>query len=745
MLVQSKSILAKLLAKENIRVEHKKVKTAYFDLASRTLVCPIWGDMSPELYDLLLGHEVGHAKNTPKQGWHDAVVENKRPGFKTYLNVVEDARIERKIKEEYPGLRGPFSKAYLELARKEFFGPSHIIESEDLPLIDRINLHFKIGAFANVKFNITEQKFVDAVAKTDTWDNVWQVAEELYSYGKQENKSMREKLEELMQDLELDYQNTSNEQEEDPLGEDSDDFDSSGFSQDEIEELQDILNKSGDNDGGGEPDDESPRSITDTFFRQKEDNLLDEKARPYLYADVPTANLNACIYPYRKVKDSFNFEARSRRYLDDGTQHISASLAMVFRDQTYKSFMDSNKKYISYLIKEFELRRNARQFARAKVAKSGEVDVKKVFSYQFNDDIFKRITTIPGGKSHGMVMITDFSGSMSNSIKGTIEQTLLLAIFCRKLSIPFRVFSFTDRSTPDELEQDRGKLDKFSKNKGELSCESNVSLVEYLSDQMSNREFIEASKNFLFLGEVLGSGKYSEYSRDDDTDYRVKYDGLHALGGTPLNEALIVAAEFLPKFKDMYKLDIINAIILTDGQGHELYAKYTGEIRKSEYYDYDRHLTEGIGDYNVSSCNVILSHKKSGIQGKKLSQQPITCALLDLLGNICNTNVVGFYLMDKPTSKYVNSYMVDYGKYLAYEEVDDMVKSIRRNKFAAADVPGYKKFFILPNGKDLELEEEEIKVQQNASKNDLKKAFIKFQKNKLTNRVFLSKFIEQIA
>ena len=101
--------------------------------------------------------------------------------------------------------------------------------------------------------------------------------------------------------------------------------------------------------------------------------------------------------------------------------------------------------------------------------------------------------------------------------------------------------------------------------------------------------------------------------------------------------------------------------------------------------------------------------------------------------------------MDKPTSKYVNSYMVDYGKYLAYEEVDDMVKSIRRNKFAAADIPGYKKFFILPNGKDLELEEEEIKVEQNASKNDLKKAFMKFQKNKLTNRVFLSKFIEQIA
>ena len=60
-LVESKSLLAKLLAEENLTVEHRKVATAYFEVKNRVLVCPILKDMPADLYDLLMGHEVGHA------------------------------------------------------------------------------------------------------------------------------------------------------------------------------------------------------------------------------------------------------------------------------------------------------------------------------------------------------------------------------------------------------------------------------------------------------------------------------------------------------------------------------------------------------------------------------------------------------------------------------------------------------------------------------------------------------------
>jgi hypothetical protein len=110
-LANSKSTLAKLLAQENLSVEHRNVSTAYFDPKNRVLVLPIWKEMSTELYDLLVGHEVGHAWETPAEGWHTAVTSHPK-GFKSYLNVIEDARIEKAIKSRYPGLRSAFYKAY---------------------------------------------------------------------------------------------------------------------------------------------------------------------------------------------------------------------------------------------------------------------------------------------------------------------------------------------------------------------------------------------------------------------------------------------------------------------------------------------------------------------------------------------------------------------------------------------------------------------------------------------------------
>jgi hypothetical protein len=116
----NKDILAKLMATENITVLHKKVPTAYFDVKNRTLVCPMLkDDMSSEMYDLFMGHEVGHALKTPMEGWHDSVCEL-GPIFKGYLNVIEDVRIEKEIKAKYPGLRRSFYQGYKELNEDDF-------------------------------------------------------------------------------------------------------------------------------------------------------------------------------------------------------------------------------------------------------------------------------------------------------------------------------------------------------------------------------------------------------------------------------------------------------------------------------------------------------------------------------------------------------------------------------------------------------------------------------------------------
>ena len=72
--------------------------------------------MSNDVLDLLLSHEIGHALYTPMKEWQNAVDEEKIPH--SFLNVIEDARIEKLMKRRYPGLAKDFYTGYKELSEK---------------------------------------------------------------------------------------------------------------------------------------------------------------------------------------------------------------------------------------------------------------------------------------------------------------------------------------------------------------------------------------------------------------------------------------------------------------------------------------------------------------------------------------------------------------------------------------------------------------------------------------------------
>ena len=170
---QVKSNLAKLLATENLTVEHRKVATASFNVETRVLYLPIWDEISNNVYDLLVGHEVGHAVYTPREFNSD------NTGVpQSFLNVVEDARIERKMKLKYPGLVKSFYSGYKELNSRDFFEISDI-DLEEMNFIDRINLYFKIGLHdvsTIIPFlNDEEKKIVKMVSSTETFENVIEV------------------------------------------------------------------------------------------------------------------------------------------------------------------------------------------------------------------------------------------------------------------------------------------------------------------------------------------------------------------------------------------------------------------------------------------------------------------------------------------------------------------------------------------------------------------------------------------
>ena len=98
--VQQKSQLAKLMATENLSIQHQKIRTAKFDPKNRVLYLPIWQNMSGVMYDLLGGHEVGHALYTPAEGWHDVAVDtSKGRNYKSFLMSLKMLELRKKSKE----------------------------------------------------------------------------------------------------------------------------------------------------------------------------------------------------------------------------------------------------------------------------------------------------------------------------------------------------------------------------------------------------------------------------------------------------------------------------------------------------------------------------------------------------------------------------------------------------------------------------------------------------------------------
>ena len=703
-LANSKSVLAKLLAQENIVVEHRNTSTAYFDPKNRVLVLPIWKDMSNDLYDLLVGHEVGHAWETPAEGWHNAVSNKQTPGLKSYLNVIEDVRIEQKIKNRYPGLRSCFYKAYNELYENNFFGVADM-DISTLKFIDRINLHFKIGAFLMVQFTEEEQPIIDEIEKLTTWEQVVDMANRLYSKQKEENEEERKgKIKIKIKDIDALDDGEDSEDDSDDFEFDEEDFDA----------------------------DEDPKSLTDSEFRNREEQLISDTIKPYRYATIPDFKVEDFIVTWKDLyNDDFEFEEFEKHIQIYVEQMPNAS---DYNKKTlHNEYKASNAKFIQYLVKEFELKRNAAQFARAKIAKTGELDIDKVFSYKYNNDLFKRVTQIPGGKNHGMVMFIDWSGSMQDCLYQTIEQTLVLADFCRRVNIPFKVLAFTN--TDQRIIDNSGQYvntipkDNFKYVIGDLHLghyNIDFKMHELISNDMNLQQYNLAQQRLLLIGKIA-TNMYCRY-----IPYRFR------LAGTPLNQALVFANKYIPQFKEAYKLDIVNTVILTDGEADDVersvveISNYTRSMDLNDKY--------GIG-YKKES-NTAITDRSTGKTGHAKPGQPLTTALLNLLKENTGTNLIGYYILSGTGKRRIESFMHFNG--VKNKDLLSIINEVRKNKFSSITEQGYDKYFLVA-ASDLVITNENLKVDSESSKKDVLKAFMLKQKSKLVNRVLLNKFIEEIA
>lgn len=725
-----KGQLAKLLATENLNVEHRKITTAYFDVDRRVLALPIWKDVGNDVYDLLVGHEVGHALYTPKEDFGSAP--------KDFVNVLEDVRIERKMKVTYPGLKKSFYRGYTELLDRDFFGVNGR-NLETLSLIDRINLHFKIGSFTEIPFEDDEKVWLQRAVKTVTFRDVVDLSIELYEFMKSQKSDDKEELPEMQlpqngnQSAETEQQPSSSSEEGEQEWPTESDPELDHRANRDAKENADLDTPSYEHGESYEGDE--LESITDAASQKAQRDLVDDTAKEWIYLDLPKVDVKEIIRPYREVLNDFHYHfdrkwktAEEQSYWDRGLE---------FQANKYREFKNSSVKTVNYMVKQFEMKKSADVYARAGISRTGVVNTNSLYKYKLTDDIFKKVVTVPEGKSHGLIMYIDWSGSMSQStpsgnlLTDTLKQTYNLVWFCKKVSIPFRVYAFNSGYSKSPLNEQK----MFRLENNILGLNESFDLYELFSSKMKKVELEDQMR-------YLWTHVWSMNS------YHLSAHPRYTLGGTPLGEAVICTPEIVKSFRKIEGIDKVNVIILSDGESNPL-----SYVRECSYENYryrentEDHKEEGPWYRQDYLCH---QYHKIFILRDPVTRQTVrlnpeaaytTKEIVSFFNKITDYNWIGIRIGNKGDLSNILNQIPYFHLRAQYE------KQWSKEKFCAISEYGYSELYVFPSN-NMGGGEQDLEVKQkgdSATAGELTRAFKKHMNSKMTNKSILNKFVEQIA
>jgi len=721
-----KSQLAKLLATEDLVVEHKKVSTACFNVHTRVLTLPLWEKASGLVYDLLVGHEVGHALFTPDEDWTETA---KVPP--QFVNVVEDARIEKLMKRKYAGLAKTFFNGYKELNEEDFFQ----VADEDVStfnLADRVNLYFKVGNFLALDFTPEEKEIVDLISASETFADTLIAAEELYKYCKKE-KEQQQKVSDFDS-----HETQGNSQS--PASDFVETNDSS--SEQEGEGDKSSEKESNESYGGTAQGDETPVKSsgkneepevrTAESLEDKIKDLVGSDEYENVYLEVPQVNLDTVIGKnsevHKEIDSSFSHQQKLHNEHAENKGYTPANLYKE-SDIEFKKFKSSAQKEVNYLVKEFECRKAADQYARSSTARTGVLDTSRLHTYKYNEDLFKKVSVIPDGKNHGLVFVLDWSGSMSDVMLDTCRQLFNLVWFCKKVSIPFEVYAFTNewRRGEYDYENDRylsaDRTPHYVKKDGLLVVDETFAMMNILTSKVSGKELEHQMLNIWRLAYCFGRTYHTPYT----------YSSRLSLSGTPLNEALITLHQILPKFQKENKLQKVHCIVLTDGEANQLV--YYREIQRR--WDKDPYIGTGY----INPMSSFIRDRKLGTTYKVgYGYHEFTDVLLkNLKDKFSSMNFIGIRVLESRNfSRFVQMYHSQLDK--QYEKIRNDWRKVKSFTITKSGYDAYFGMSATALSQDTEFE-----VAEDATKSQIKSAFVESLKTKKLNKKVLGEFISLVA
>jgi len=298
-----------------------------------------------------------------------------------------------------------------------------------------------------------------------------------------------------------------------------------------------------------------------------------------------------------------------------------------------------------------------------------------------------------------------------------MENLINLVMFCKKVNIPYEVYAFSSQGgyvEPDASMVGKILLSKFK-------------LLNFLSSKMSASEFSYGCSALLSFS--MGKREFSPK--------------FISLGGTPINEAIISAMEIVPKFQKDYKLQVVNTVFLTDGDGHKCDSVWTKSNSGSIVEGYNDETLDAGSSWQTEKILVIrdpLTKNQETFNRRFGTNRQLTASYIKLLKSRTNCNVVGFFILSgRDFNNEIRSILPD------LVEVASLKAKFRSEKYSIITSSGYDEYYLLrAEGLDMD-EDVEFEVKQNASTRSLTSAFKKYAGNRLSNRVVLNRFVGLIA
>jgi hypothetical protein len=343
-------------------------------------------------------------------------------------------------------------------------------------------------------------------------------------------------------------------------------------------------------------------------------------------------------------------------------------------------------------------------------------------------------------------MFYDMSGSMSNSIAGVIEQILILVEFCRKVNIPFEVYGFTNDNrvfwqddSKTKIYQEQALLRRGAHVDGQLVITDNdFRLQQYFSNNMSANDYKKMVGNLCMIQKTW-MNNIRRFGQEYDYDWSGSMPACEHLHSTPLNATILLSRNIFERFKARTGAEIVNMVILTDGESDQC-------IKVANGYYGDDQTTDKRYNYVESGWHsntfITDNRTKNQVQVKgRHASKSLNVALLEIMRTLTGCNIVGFYLANNVRGTVASELRMQSDNNLPIHE-ERIMEQFKRDRVAILTQAGYNEYYIVKN--DMAINDD-FEVADDANVKDIGRAFRKMQKGKVLNRVLLNRFIKMIA